>query len=185
MASTAGTYSTSPGTLTIGFIAVRGLDADQDMLVQQVLGVRDDGLQLQRERHGLACTGRGQARGSQPREGGMYGERDTDVLLKLESLLFLSKRAGRYCMSTLPSMMGLTSFLSPQPHHTAPRALGRQPDPKRAFTHTTSLPFPHPHTPRSRRGGRGQADTRMSERTPLPTRVQPSPWPPVLGQRLH
>ena len=39
-----GTYSTSPGTLTVGFVTVGGLDADQDMLVQQVLGVRDDGL---------------------------------------------------------------------------------------------------------------------------------------------
>lgn len=40
-----------PGTLTIRFVAVRGLNANQDVLVQQVLGVRDNGLQLHREGH--------------------------------------------------------------------------------------------------------------------------------------
>lgn len=48
------TCSPRPGTLTVGFITVRGLNAYQDVLVQQVLGVRDDGLQLQREGHRIS-----------------------------------------------------------------------------------------------------------------------------------
>ena len=44
--SRCGTCSPCPGTLTVGFVTVRGLNAYQDVLVQQVLGVRDDGLQL-------------------------------------------------------------------------------------------------------------------------------------------
>lgn len=49
------THGTCPGTLTIGFVTVGRLDADQDVLVQQVLGVRDDGLQLQRRARGQSC----------------------------------------------------------------------------------------------------------------------------------
>lgn len=69
-----GAYSSSPRTLTVGLVAVGGLDADEDMLVQQVLRVRDDGLQLQRDWHGLAQTCRGQACGSQPRGGNVWGK---------------------------------------------------------------------------------------------------------------
>lgn len=47
-----GTYGTR-GTLTIGFVAVGGFNANQDVLVQQVLRVGDNGLQLQREVHGI------------------------------------------------------------------------------------------------------------------------------------
>lgn len=39
--------------LTVGFVAVGRLNADQDVLVQQVLGVGDNGLQLQRDGHSM------------------------------------------------------------------------------------------------------------------------------------
>lgn len=45
-----GPFGSCLGTLTIGFVAVGGLNADQDVLVQQVLGVRDNGLQLREKR---------------------------------------------------------------------------------------------------------------------------------------
>lgn len=89
-------------------------------------------------------------------------------------------------MPTLPSMVGLTSFPTPHPHHIAPGALGRQPDPKHAFPCITSLPFPHLHTPQSR-GGRDGARLifrhlnapRSQQELSLPLAA------PVLGWRLH
>lgn len=84
----------------------------------------------------------------------MYGE-----MFFLNSNICFScpREQGGTRMSTLPNMVGLTSFLTPHPRHTAPGALAREPDPKHAFTCTTSLPFPHPHTPQSRGGGRDGA----------------------------
>lgn len=45
-ATSRGGTCTCLGTRTVGLVAVGGLNADEDVLVQQVLGVRDNGLQL-------------------------------------------------------------------------------------------------------------------------------------------
>lgn len=57
-----GMRAACPGTLTVGFVAVGGLHANEDVLVQQVLGVRDNGLQLQGEGHGIRADTLGTGR---------------------------------------------------------------------------------------------------------------------------
>lgn len=80
--SRCGTYGTR-GTLTIGFVTVGGFNANQDVLVQQVLGVGDNGLQLQREVHGIRGDELGIGRGGRPPRGGDAGEnRPIDVVIK-------------------------------------------------------------------------------------------------------
>lgn len=74
---------TCPGSLTIGLVAVRGLDANQDVLVQQVLGVRDNGLQLQREGHGVTGDpGDRRVRVASPDEGSAGENEPVYVVIK-------------------------------------------------------------------------------------------------------
>lgn len=90
------------------------------MLVQQVLGVRDDGLQLHREGHRVRAarwgTGRerlpAQMRGA-PEQTGLQ----VCLVIKFEFLLSMSKIVGRNHIHP-PQDAGFTSSLSPS-NHTA------------------------------------------------------------------
>lgn len=119
-------HGACPGMLTVGFVTVRGFNADQDVLVQQVLGVGDNGLQLQRRGMGLDWWGK-----VREQEGGQWinGQRPVSLcgkiglklsqLTRLKSQLSRPKRAGRNTFIH-PSQPGRVNFL-PIPLLPAPQ----------------------------------------------------------------
>lgn len=173
--SRCGTDSACPGTLTIGFVAVGRLNANQDVLVQQVLGVRDDGLQLHREGHTVRAAHSGTGGGRLPAQmRGVPEQTGLQVFLltTYEFLLFMSKIVGRNHTSTLSSMRGSLVSLSPHQSYCTPGEIWTP-----SVPHVpTSLPsFPLPCIPQHHGGG-GQTDTKVamgpgtgSKCTPLPT----------------
>lgn len=173
--SRCGADSACPGTLTIGFVAVGRLNANQDVLVQQVLGVRDDGLQLHREGHTVRAARSGTSGGRLPAQmRGVPEQTGLQVFLltTFEFLFFMSKTVGRNHTSTLSSTRGSLLSLSPHQSYCTPGEIWTP-----SVPHVpTSLPsFPLPCIPQHHGGG-GRTDKKVamgpgtgSKCTPLPT----------------